>query len=102
MTLWKHGVRYGDAGGHLTVVGGSMRVTVVVAERDGAKQSFALPVPRRLEFDIKLLVIDGCPAQLVIGWATLLRHWAHVVFGAEQYEPGSERAWISGTICGRT
>jgi hypothetical protein len=34
-----------------------MRVTVVVAERDGAKQSFALPVPRRLEFDIKLLVI---------------------------------------------
>ena len=49
--LWQNGVRYGDAGGHLTVVGGgtiqphgSMRVTVVVAGRDGAKQAFAMPV----------------------------------------------------------
>jgi hypothetical protein len=97
-TLWKHGVRYGDAGGHLTVVGGgtvqphgSMRVTVVVAERDGAKQSFALPVPRRLEFEMEPLVIDGCPAQLVIGWATLKgTGLMDVVFGAEQYEPESE------------
>jgi hypothetical protein len=96
--LWQNGVRYGDAGGHLTVVGGgtiqphgSMRVTVVVAGRDGAKQAFAMPVPRRLEFEIEPQVIDNCPAQLVLGWATLKgTGLIDVLFGTDQFEPESE------------
>jgi hypothetical protein len=96
--LWRNGVRYGDAGGHLTVVGGgtiqpvgSMRVTVVVARRDGAKQSFAMPVPRRLEFEVEPQIIDNCPAQLVLGWATLKgTGLIDVLFGTDQFEPESE------------
>jgi hypothetical protein len=96
--LWRNGVRYGDAGGHLTVVGGgsiqpqgSMRVTVVVAGRDGAKQSFAMPVPRRLEFEVEPQIIDNCPAQLVLGWATLKgTGLIDVLFGTDQFEPESE------------
>ena len=95
--LWRNGVRYGDGGGHLTVVGGgtiqpqgSMRVTVVVAGRDGAKQSFALPVPRRLEFEVEPQIIDNCPAQLVLGWATLKgTGLIDVLFGTDQFEPES-------------
>ena len=48
-------------------------------------------MPRRLEFEVEPQIIENCPAQLVLGWATVKgTGLIDVVFGTDQFEPESE------------